>query len=41
MIIKSKEIKDGMIPKLDNSFKARRNGVKKVLIGDINIFEKK
>jgi acetylglutamate kinase len=38
--IKSKEIKDGMIPKLDNSFKARRNGVKKVLIGDINIFEK-
>ena len=37
--IKNNEIKDGMIPKIQNSLEAIRCGVKKVLIGDINIFD--
>ena len=38
--LKTNQIKDGMIPKLENSFHSIRNGVKKVFIGDIDIFEK-
>ncbi|MBL6592313.1 MAG: acetylglutamate kinase [Flavobacteriaceae bacterium] len=38
--LKTNQIKDGMIPKLENSFNSIRNGVKKVFIGDIDIFEK-
>ena len=37
--VKNNEIKDGMIPKIQNSLEAIRCGVKKVLIGDINIFD--
>ena len=37
-LLANNQIKDGMIPKLENSFKALKNGVKSVHIGDINIF---
>jgi acetylglutamate kinase len=38
-LLKNKTIKDGMIPKIENAFDSIKNGVKKVYIGDINIFE--